>query len=205
MKRFFFLILFSLIALTACNANETVPEDTTTDEPPTDQEEPAETTEPADEPEGTDEGNENTEDETTGEQLADEQASMLEVGETGEYNGVNITINNASVYKGKINEFQPLVEDYALQIDVIVENTTNETVFIDAIEFGLYDEEDFEVDAALPSEDMPLSTELPAGKKAKGKLYFDAVSGNQFFELQYKSLESWEDKYLIWNIPAPTQ
>lgn len=104
--------------------------------------------------------------ETTNEETNQKEEKVVaKIGETLSVNGVNITVTGVKRFNGRINQFQPLTNDHAIQVDVIVENTTKEIVYVDSSEFTLYDTQDFEVPQALPSDVETLSAEIPPGKK----------------------------------------
>ncbi|GAA0327843.1 hypothetical protein GCM10008967_17920 [Bacillus carboniphilus] len=124
------------------------------------------------------------------------------IGDTLTIEGVKITLDSVEVYEGEINQFQPLTQDHAIVANITVENTNKESYYIDSMEFTLYDAEGFELTQALPSDDMGISTELPGGKKARGTVYFDVPAQEGDWELQYKSMASWEDDAAVWRFPA---
>lgn len=120
------------------------------------------------------------------EQPKQDTMEIAKIGETLEIEGVRITITNVNRFEGKINEYEPLENDHAIVIDLVVENTTNEIVSVDELEFTLYDSKGFEVKHALPSDEMAIMDEISGGKKIKGKLFFDVPKKEGNFELIYK-------------------
>ncbi|CAM3629975.1 DUF4352 domain-containing protein [Marinicrinis lubricantis] len=142
-------------------------------------------------------GNQNAED-----QAGEEGAGNAQVGDTLNVDGAKITITGIEKFTGTINEFSPLEQDHAVKIDVIVENTNEEQFFVDALEFKLYDADGFEVQHALPSDEMELSGEIPAGKKIQGSLFFDVPAQEGTWELHYESLGSFGGDPAIWDMPA---
>lgn len=127
-----------------------------------------------------------------------EKVELAKIGDTLEINGIRVTLTDVKRYEGKINPYNPLENDHVIEIDMVVENTTSETVFVDNTDFKLYDENDFEVKSALPSGDIPLMDEISGGKKIKGKIYFDVPVQEGNFELIYSQfLSDIEAKYEI--------
>jgi hypothetical protein len=125
------------------------------------------------------------------------------LGETLDVNGVKITVVSIDKYSGRINEFEPLKQDHAVKIGVIVENDTKAQVFVDSNEFKLYDKDGFEVSSALPGEEMALSGEIPGGKKVQGAIYFDVPKQDGAnWELQYESMASFDGEAAKWEVPA---
>ncbi len=143
-------------------------------------------------------GNQQTEEP---EEDAGEDTKAAQVGDTLTVEGVNITITGVERFEGRINQFEPLQEDHAIAIDVEVENTTDENYFIDSMEFTLYDPEGFELNNALPGDEEALSADLPAGKKARGRLFFDIPATEGTYELHYESMASWDGSQAVWEIP----
>lgn len=139
---------------------------------------------------------------TNKENTQKEEKVVAKVGETLSINGVNITVTGVKRFNGRINQFQPLTNDHAIQVDVIVENTTKEVVYVDSNEFTLYDTQDFEVPQALPGDVQPLSAEIPPGKKVKGSIFFDVANEQGIRELHYTSMASFSGESAIWELPA---
>ena len=125
------------------------------------------------------------------------------VGETLNVDGVKITITSIDKFTGVINQFEPLKQDHAVKIGVIVENDTQAQVFVDSMEFKLYDKDGFEISAALPSDENALSGEIPGGKKVQGAIYFDAPKQDgATWEIQYESMASFDGEPAKWELPA---
>lgn len=131
-----------------------------------------------------------------------EEATKAKAGETLNVDGVKITLVDIKKYEGKINPYQPLKEDHAVKISVIVENTNKESVFVDSTEFKLFDTDGFELEQALPEDDMALSGDIPAGKKMKGEVYFDTPKQQGAWELHYESMASIDGESAIWELYA---
>jgi hypothetical protein len=128
---------------------------------------------------------------------------VAKVGETLDVNGVKITITGIEAYTGEINQFQPLKQDHAVKVNVIVENDTKAQVFVDSNEFKLFDKDGFELSSALPSDDMALSSEIPGGKKIQGAVYFDVPKQDgAAWEIQYESMASFDGEAAKWEVPA---
>lgn len=123
------------------------------------------------------------------------------IGDTLKVDGMKITLVSASVYKGEINQFEPLKNDHAIEVKVIVENTTKEKKFIDAMEFTMYDVDGFELTNAL-TEELPLSAEIPGGKKVKGSLFFDVPKQKGTWEIHYEDMTSINGEPAIWELKA---
>ena len=125
------------------------------------------------------------------------------LGETLDVDGVKITITSIEKFAGRINQFVTLKQDHAVKIGVIVENDTKEQVFVDSLEFKLYDKGGFEVASALPGDENALSGEIPGGKKVQGALYFDVPKQDGAkWELQYESMASFGGEPAKWEVPA---
>jgi hypothetical protein len=128
---------------------------------------------------------------------------IAKLGETLDVGGVKITVTSIEPFAGEINQFQPLKQNHAVMIGVIVENDTTEQVFVDSSEFKLYDKDGFEVSSALPSDEMALSGEIPGGKKVQGAIYFDVPKQDgAAWEIQYESIASFDGEPAKWEIPA---
>lgn len=131
-----------------------------------------------------------------------EEKTSVQLGETLNVDGVNITITNIEKFNGEINPYSPLSQDHAVKVDVIVENTNKESTYIDSTEFKMYDAEDFEITHALPSDEMELSAEIPGGKKVQGSLFFDVPVQSGTWEVHYESMASFNGEPAIWEVPA---
>lgn len=132
----------------------------------------------------------------------DAEAAKAKAGDTLNVDGVKITVVDIKKYDGRINEYEPLKEDHAVKISVIVENTTKESAFIDSTEFKLFDIDGFELSDALPGDDTALSGDIPAGKKIKGELFFDTPKQQGTWELHYESFASIDGQSAIWEMDA---
>jgi hypothetical protein len=133
----------------------------------------------------------------------EKKAAIAKVGETLNVDGVKITITSIEKFSGTINQFEPLKQDHAVKIGVIVENDTAAQVFVDSMEFKLYDKDGFEVSSALPSDETALSGEIPGGKKVQGAIYFDVPKQDgSTWELQYESMASLGGDAAKWEMPA---
>jgi hypothetical protein len=133
----------------------------------------------------------------------EKKEAVAKVGETLNVDGVKITITSIDKFTGVINQFQPLKQDHAVKIGVIVENDTKAQVFVDSNEFKLYDKDGFEVSSALPSDDTVLSSEIPGGKKVQGAIYFDVPKQDgSTWEIQYESMASFDGEPAKWELPA---
>ncbi|QST02396.1 DUF4352 domain-containing protein (plasmid) [Pontibacillus sp. ALD_SL1] len=140
-------------------------------------------------------------DESSKEEVS-EEPSMAKVGDTLNVDGVKITVTDVSVFEGEINQYEPLTEDHAIEVKVIVENTNKESVFVDSSEFTLYGTEGFEQGTALPSDPMALSNDIAGGKKVKGSLFYDVPKQDGMMELHYQSMASMGGDPAIWEFQA---
>jgi ABC-type Fe3+-hydroxamate transport system substrate-binding protein len=136
---------------------------------------------------------------TGSEEKAEEKAAE---GDTINVDGAKITVVSIEPFDGRINEFQPIENDHAVKVNVIVENTNTESYFVDNTEFGMYDTEGFELTQALPGEENPLSSEIPGGKKVEGAIYFDVPQQDGNWELHYTSIASFDGDAAVWELPA---
>jgi hypothetical protein len=131
------------------------------------------------------------------------KVTKAKLGETLDVNGIKITVTNVEAFGGRINQFQPLKQDHAVKISVIVENTTTEGVYVMSNEFKLYDKDGFEVGSALPSEESALSSDIPGGKKVQGAVYYDVPKQDgATWELQYNALANFNGEPAKWELPA---
>lgn len=135
-------------------------------------------------------------------ETTEKKDTKAQVGETLNVDGINITITSIEPFTGTINEFEPLKQDHAVKIGVIVENTTKESYFVDNTEFKLYDTDGFELTDALPSDEDGLSADIPAGKKVQGAIYFDVPAQSGTWEVHYESIASMDGEQAIWEVPA---
>ncbi|MGF9776054.1 DUF4352 domain-containing protein [Priestia aryabhattai] len=145
---------------------------------------------------------ENSSSEQSAKKAEEKKDTKAQIGETLDVDGVKITVTGIEKYTGAINEFDPLQEDHAVKVGVIVENTTSKSVFVDATEFKLYDKDAFELGDALPSDDEALSGDIPGGKKIQGAIYFDVPAQTGTWEVHYESMASIDGESAIWEVPA---
>ena len=138
------------------------------------------------------------------EEPAEETAKVapVKIGDTLNVDGLAITLTDIGVYKGEINQYDPLTQDHAVRVGVIVENTAKESKFIDALEFTLYDADGFELTHALASEETGVSAVLPGGKKVKGSLFFDVPKQDGTWEVHYENMTSANGDPAIWQMEA---
>ncbi|NMO98120.1 DUF4352 domain-containing protein [Paenibacillus lemnae] len=138
--------------------------------------------------------------EDTTEDTPKEVVTAAKTGDTLNVDGVKITVVDINTFEGRINEYDPLQEDHAVKINVIVDNTTAESAFVDAMNFKLFDKDGFELNAALPGDEEALSSDIPAGKKTKGALYFDVPQQEGTWELHYESMMSIDGQPAVWEV-----
>ncbi|WP_162939076.1 DUF4352 domain-containing protein [Paenibacillus lautus] len=136
------------------------------------------------------------------EEPAEEEVLKAKAGETLNINGVKITVVDIAKFDGRMNQFEPLKEDHPVKINVIIENTNKDSVFVDSMEFKLYDTDGFELSSALPGDEEKLSADLPGGKKAKGAIFFDVPVQEGTWELHYEALASFGGDPAIWELEA---
>lgn len=134
------------------------------------------------------------EEEATEEEAAPE---FYKVGDTVSVDGVNLTITSASFTDPA--EYSEVENDKVLTLEVAVENTNDTSSLVDSTDFSLYDAEGNQMSDYYSYDEMPISTDLNAGKKAKGKLYFDVTEGTTY-ELIYVPFFSLDGKEVKWNI-----
>ena len=142
--------------------------------------------------------------EVEAEESAEETAKVapVKIGDTLNVDGLAITLTDIGVYKGEINQYEPLTQDHAVRVGVIVENTAKESKFIDALEFTLYDADGFELTHALASDETGVSAVLPGGKKVKGSLFFDVPKQDGTWEVHYENMTSANGDPAIWQMGA---
>lgn len=192
------VLLLGVLLLSACTG-QTVTKDDASPEVQSKVDTATETTKAED---ASSNGQEDTKEVEEVEEPAEEEVTKAKVGETLNIDGVKVTVVSIEKFDGRINQFEPLQEDHAIKINVIAENTTKESVFIDAVEFKLFDIEGFELERTIPGDEESLSAELPAGKKAKGALFFDVPKQEGVWELHYEGLFSFEGDSAIWELDA---
>ena len=136
------------------------------------------------------------------EEAAPAEPAVAQVGDTLDVNGVKITVTGIEPYTGQINQFEPLTQDHAVKIGLIIENTTSETIMPISNEFKLYDVDDFELTDALPSSDPRLMNEIAGGKKIQAALYYDVPVQEGTWELIYEPMMSLGGDTAVWEVPA---
>ncbi|WP_243557985.1 DUF4352 domain-containing protein [Priestia megaterium] len=143
-----------------------------------------------------------SDDSSSAKEKPEQKDTKAQVGETLDIDGIKITITGIEPFTGEINEYEPLKQDHAVKVGVIVENTTKESYFVDNTEFKLYDKDGFELTDALPSNEDGISSDIPAGKKVQGSLFFDVPAQSGTWEVHYESMASIDGESAIWEVPA---
>ncbi|MGF9979531.1 DUF4352 domain-containing protein [Viridibacillus arvi] len=128
---------------------------------------------------------------------AKKKDEVFKVGDTVKVNGVEITINKAEFTKPA--QYSEAKNGSVLTLDVALKNTNEDSAFVDNTEFQLYDKGDNQMEDYFGYDDLAISKDLNAGKKATGKLYFDVKKGKSY-ELIYEPTFTLDNKEIKWNI-----
>ncbi|MGE7624820.1 DUF4352 domain-containing protein [Viridibacillus sp. NPDC096237] len=128
---------------------------------------------------------------------SNKKAEVFKVGDTIKVNGVEITIKKAQFTKPA--QYSEAKNGSVLTLDVALKNTNEESAFIDNTEFQLYDKGDNQMEDYFGYDDLAISKDINAGKKASGKLYFD-VKKSKSYELVYEPTFTLDSKEIKWNI-----
>ena len=179
MNRKFLLMVALLFAvgmvLVGCGEESTiepVENDTTNDE---------ET--PTDEAEAPEE--EATEEDETDE--AEEEVKELGIGDTVNFDGLHITVNDAYITQGT-DEFTEATNDYYVVVDATIENTTDESTAVSSLmQISLFDADGYSQDIAIMLDTKgQLDGEIGAGRKLAGEVAFD-VNDSEYFEFVFEN------------------
>lgn len=178
MNRKFLLMVALLFAvgmvLVGCGEESTiepVENDTTNDEEtPTDE---AEAPEEATEEDETDE--------------AEEEVKELGIGDTVNFDGLHITVNDAYITQGT-DEFTEATNDYYVVVDATIENTTDESTAVSSLmQISLFDADGYSQDIAIMLDTKgQLDGEIGAGRKLAGEVAFD-VNDSEYFEFVFEN------------------
>ncbi|TFD97056.1 DUF4352 domain-containing protein [Jeotgalibacillus sp. R-1-5s-1] len=122
---------------------------------------------------------------------------FFSVGDTVSVDGVNVTITSATFTEPA--EYSEAANGKVLTMELAVENTNTESAFVDSTDFSLYDADGNQLNEYYGYDEMSISSDLNAGKKATGKLYFDVPEGTNY-ELIYTPFFSWDDVEVKWDI-----
>ncbi|AVR00369.1 hypothetical protein OBCHQ24_15615 [Oceanobacillus iheyensis] len=110
---------------------------------------------------------------------------------------IDLTITGASFTEP--TEYTEAVNGKVLTLEVTVENTGDEQVFVDSTDFAVYNSEGSKLDDYYGYDEMAISDNLNSGKNLSGKMYFD-VSEQDSYELIYTPFFSMESKEITFDI-----
>lgn len=139
----------------------------------------------ANEAESESESNENTEESTNEDQV--EQSEDLSVGDTINFDGLHITVNDAYITYAENDEFVEPMNDFFLVVDASIENTTDEEAAVSSLmQISLLDAEGYsqDIDVMLNTKGQ-LDGEIGAGRKLAGEVAFD-VTDSEYYEFIFE-------------------
>lgn len=136
--------------------------------------------------------------ETAFDQEAEVVDKVFNVGDTVEYNGLQMTITKA--YFSEEAEYSKADNGKVLTLEVEATNNSNGKLMVDNTEFSLYDSEGNTLAQYYGYDEMAIADSMNSGKKLSGKLFFDVPEGTQY-ELIYTPVFSFNgDEDLVFNI-----
>lgn len=137
---------------------------------------------PIDEAEAPEEATE--EDETD---EAEEEVKELGIGDTVNFDGLHITVNDAYITQGT-DEFTEATNDYYVVVDATIENTTDESTAVSSLmQISLFDADGYSQDIAIMLDTKgQLDGEIGAGRKLAGEVAFD-VNDSEYFEFVFEN------------------
>ena len=145
----------------------------------------------ANEAESESESNENTEESTNEESSENEdqveQSEDLSVGDTINFDGLHITVNDAYITYAENDEFVEPMNDFFLVVDASIENTTDEEAAVSSLmQISLLDAEGYsqDIDVMLNTKGQ-LDGEIGAGRKLAGEVAFD-VTDSEYYEFIFE-------------------
>jgi len=138
---------------------------------------------PTDEAEAPEE--EATEEDETDE--AEEEVKELGIGDTVNFDGLHITVNDAYITKGNPDEFTEAMNDYYVVVDVTIENTTGQSAAVSSLmQISLLDADGYSQDIGIGLNTKgSLDGEIGAGRKLSGEVAFD-VHDSDYFEFIFE-------------------
>lgn len=129
--------------------------------------------------------NNNTEEENDEATEDNQSQESLEIGDSTEFEGLTITLNEARVEPG--GDFDSPENDKFVVVNLTAENTSDEEVTISSmLNVELYDEEGYSYSTTILTEGIQgqFDGTVAPGKKLRGEIPFDVPDSNQY-ELNY--------------------
>lgn len=142
-------------------------------------------TEEAGDNETTEGANEETNDEAN--EADNKEPKVFGVGETVNFDGLHITVNDAYITKGNPDEFTEAMNDYYVVVDVTIENTTDQSAAVSSLmQISLLDADGYSQDIGIGLNTKgSLDGEIGAGRKLSGEVAFD-VHDSEYFEFIFE-------------------
>lgn len=128
-------------------------------------------------------------------------AQTMVVGDTVQYDDMEITVNSAKKFVGGTDVFDTPENDYFVILDVTVENVGNEPFRVSSLmNFELYDSDAYTQDMAIFLDlKGTLDGEVGAGRKMAGEMGFDVVESESY---EFIFQDPFASGQAIWSIPA---
>ena len=145
----------------------------------------------------------NNEDNNDGNNNGTEESGDIEetisVGDTMNFDGLEITLNEAFTSSG--NEFEEPENDHFVLLDMTIENTTEEEAHVSTLmQMSLQDDESYTHDVAIFTDaEGSLDGELGPGRDMRGQVAFD-VNESETYEFIFE--HPFTSGQAIWEIPA---
>lgn len=130
-------------------------------------------------------GNEEAAKEAVEEEAVEEE---LGIGDTINFDGLHITVNDAYITRAEDDEFVEPMNDYFVVVDVTIENTTDESAAISSLmQISMLDANGYsqDMDIMLKTKGQ-LDGEISAGRTLAGEVAFD-VNDSEYFEFIFEN------------------
>lgn len=198
-KKWWFWLIIAVVAVIAIASSGGSDEQTTTsaDSQTTveAQEEQTENKDEATQADETTEAEETTaEEETTEASKYDNMENVYFVGDTLEYDNVEIKYVSAENWKGYSAYAGPKSGNKIIRLEFEIKNNGSSDIFVSCYDFNCY-ADDTAADAYYTLED-DLSATVSGGRKASGYVYFEVPKDAQYIEVEYET-NFWTDKKAI--------
>lgn len=191
MKKIMYLLLSTglVLLLTACGESEIESVDSDAESNDTESEEPAETEDTDDDEAGED-----------GEDTSDNDTQNLAIGDSVNFNGLIITLNEARIEPG--GEWDEPSEGQFVVVNLTAENTTDEEESVSSMmNITFKDDESYTYNTTILTEGTKgqFDGSIEPGGSLRGEIPFDVPeSGN--YELHYSN--PFQSGKAIWKIPS---
>ena len=140
----------------------------------------------------------NSEVETADVKNEDLSAKVFKIGDTVEYEGLQVTITSAKFTEPE--EYSESENGKILTLEVEAFNNSDEELVVDETEFNIYDMEGNVQDSYFGYDESPIAVSFNKGKKASGKLFFDVTEDTQYeliYTPTFSFLESEDITFII--------